>query len=56
MCPKCEQNNTTLMWMESGNRMVCLPCATGRREEQNRIESKWIKDNDAALISPPSSR
>lgn len=48
-CPKCNQINTTLMWWESseyiGKNWVCYPCGMRRREEQNRIEKKWLKDN-----------
>jgi len=47
ICPKCHQTNTTLQWWheESKDRWVCYPCGMGRREEQNRIERKWMEDN-----------
>ena len=47
MCPKCKQSNTTLMWWQISktNQWVCLPCGMDRREEQNKIEIKYKKDN-----------
>ena len=46
VCPKCLLPNTTLMWWENRKLgWVCLACGMGRREEQTRMEQKWLKDN-----------
>ena len=51
-CPKCKQVNTTLSWWQisSTNQWVCLPCGMGRREEQNKIEIKYEKDQKSYKI------
>ena len=44
-CTRCKQSNTTYCWWESLGSWVCLPCGMGRRNEQNKIELKYIKDH-----------
>jgi len=47
LCPSCCRINTVMMWWhdEKNHRWICYPCGMGRREEQDRIERKWKRDN-----------
>ena len=41
VCPQCQLPNTTLQWLETARGFVCVGCATARRAEQSRIETKY---------------
>jgi hypothetical protein len=43
ICPKCQEPNTTLHWLETAQGFLCPGCATNRQTEQQRLDAKFRK-------------